>query len=738
MRHELTQNDLEKLARSWISPTVAAAAGLYRVDGHEGAETVGRKFNGTESYEGIVFPYFKPDSPFPRENRLRRDNPPKERKGEIIREKDKYLSPPGRGNLVYFMPRTTTEDCQNPDLPVVIVEGEKKGLALWRLLNESARRALVLAIPGVWNWKGTIGREYNEDGRPVPVKGVIPDFELLNLEGRTVTILFDVNVKTNPSVEAARRELASELRARYAKVRYVELPDSGDGVNGIDDFLFKYGPEAALDLLDKSFVPLPPNPLRGTASLVAEELCTEFHHKITFDSISQEWFLFKDGIWKETPVEPIEVIVGKDLGRIFSGGFSYSYLQDIVRMIRAKLMAPLTDDLAGLLPFRNGMLELSTGRLLPHSAKRFCTWCLPYEYDPFAGCEPVENWLLEVAENNEALRDLLIAVLRAVLLGKVDLQRFVEIIGPGGTGKSTFLHLATSLVGYQNTFITELKHLESSRFETAGLYGKRLCLITDSDRYGGSVSVLKSIVGQDTLRNERKHQKTWSGFTSKAMVLVAANEPIQATDYTSGLERRRITIPFLKPIPAAIRRTLLEFRDGQPYGEWIRFIPGVVNSCLQMPESRMKELLIDTERTVPYLKKVKLGVLCETNSIVDWLENCCVYDRAASTQVGVAERNRDPHAEGEYKNGDLWLYPNYCNWVVAGGAKPVSLRRFSPLLEDVICNQLKLSGVWKNRDMYGTKINGLRLKTPNETGQSMIDTALAQFESEDVDNGVVF
>ncbi len=43
---------------------------------------------------------------------------------------------------------------------------------------------------------------------------------------------------------------------------------------------------------------------------------------------------------------------------------------------------------------------------------------------------------------------------------------------------------------------TKLKELESNRFETAGIYGRRLVAIEEADKYGGAaVSVLKAMTG---------------------------------------------------------------------------------------------------------------------------------------------------------------------------------------------------------------------------------------------------
>jgi hypothetical protein len=239
----LTGNDLATLDKSYITPDLAKQAGIFRVDSHEGAELVGR--NGRGDYSGIVFPYRWPGEENPREYRLRRDHPDMERdsKGEL-KPKQKYLSAPGAGNKLYFPPGVNPTDLQNVDLPVVLVEGEKKALAIKRLCDEGYLSSLSIAIPGVWNWRGTIGKTVDEKGARCDEKGPIPDLDRIAWHGRTVYIFFDVNVDSNDSVKNARRNLTYELQRRGAKVHHVKWTKKIEGINGPDDLLALdgYGP----------------------------------------------------------------------------------------------------------------------------------------------------------------------------------------------------------------------------------------------------------------------------------------------------------------------------------------------------------------------------------------------------------------------------------------------------------------------------------------------------------------
>ena len=88
--------------------------------------------------------------------------------------------------------------------------------------------------------------------------------------------------------------------------------------------------------------------------------------------------------------------------------------------------------------------------------------------------------------------------------------------------------------------------------------------------------------------------------------MITANEPIQTTDPTSGLARRRLTIPFDKPFlgKSADQRTLIDMDDkGRPFGDFSGMLSGLVNWVLDMSEAEMREYLMETTQKVDFFAK---------------------------------------------------------------------------------------------------------------------------------------
>jgi Virulence-associated protein E/Domain of unknown function (DUF3854) len=241
----LSSADLANMEARWIDRRLAEAAFLRRVDSLTGAQLVGRKGG---DYSGIAIPYFAPGSHHVREYRLRRDYPEFEAatNGEL-QVKQKYLSPPGRGNMLYLPPGYDPAWLSEPELPLIITEGEFKALALSRLAIWNAPkepRFLSLGIAGVFNWRGIVGKTTAPDGQRLNVKGPIPDLDWITWNDRNVIIAFDADAGTKEQVRFARAELARHLRRQGAVVGFYEW-EFAQG-KGVDDHLARVGPELVL------------------------------------------------------------------------------------------------------------------------------------------------------------------------------------------------------------------------------------------------------------------------------------------------------------------------------------------------------------------------------------------------------------------------------------------------------------------------------------------------------------
>lgn len=541
---------------------------------------------------------------------------------------------------------------------------------------------------------------------------LVPTLERFAKAGFGFIICFDADAATNENVLKAQLKLAHQFKKFQVPVYSVtalwEKDSSYKNENkGMDDYIQNHGADKfrqevlaraqTIEQWEKQFVDTPTEEAPTTQASVAAELAEKHRPQLAWHIGNKSWYQYEfklSGVWSEIADELVGRLVVTELQNKIGNTFKNDFVSGTIKLLKYQLAVNDWEEAIGLIPMQDGVLDPIKMKIIPHSPGYRFLWQLPYRWqDRIIGCQPVVNWLTEAMNGDELLVQLLRAYLKAVVVGRCDLHRFLECIGAGGTGKSTFQRLATDLVGKENTIITTLKQLEGNRFETAALYGKRLALITDSERYGGDVSTLKAITGEDEVRNERKGIQQTKGFRFSGMVIVAANEPIQSSDYTSGLKRRRLTVPFNHQILPHLRRDLN--KEFKPY------LPGLLEWVLLLPDQEVEKLVRDTENSVHSLANYNAEFLLETNPLADWMNDCLVWDKDAKTYVGILGRDINQY-----------LYPNYCSWMQNTGGKSLSLRRFSGSLVDLCRSQLKREGIAKGRDEKGAYIAGISLRLP--------------------------
>jgi phage/plasmid-associated DNA primase len=380
-------------------------------------------------------------------------------------------------------------------------------------------------------------------------------------------------------------------------------------------------------------------------------------------------------------------------------GYSTNLISDVTSLMEGHIAHYDWCNDPTRLAFQNGVLELDTDEFVEHSPDNYITWGLDFKYDPTADPGPITEWLFRTQYGDEARVQVLRAWLRSCLVGKGnEIQRFLEVIGPGGRGKSTFANLCCALVGCGNFASTTLNQLEQSRFELSSIKGKRLTLINDSERYGGSAQTFKALTGGDSLRYEEKLKSIGEPFVYTGMVMVAANEPIQTTDNTSGLSRRRLTIEFNRSLynKSSEAKDMIKIDKGHISGLWKDYLPGLVNWVLAMSEQDMRRYLLDTQELVPSLRKVRNNILLNSNNLIEWLQSECVYDEKHVSAVGKkipAPREQNGGPAERYCNSSSHLYPSYCSFAEDTGSKAVGQKRFINLLMDCCRNQLGMDTV---------------------------------------------
>ncbi|MGF1537823.1 MAG: phage/plasmid primase, P4 family [Elainellaceae cyanobacterium] len=674
------------------------------------------------NWERMRWGQFKPDHPRPDPNKP----------GKKI----KYETPPRTEARAIFLenpeaPEFWAKVLDDVSKPIFILEGAKKAGCLITIGHAA------IALPGIWM------------GRRKDPEQLIPELELFAQEGREVVFAFDSdeNPKTRRNVAKAIQATARLFEAEGCLVKKAKWSSSLG--KGIDDVAFAHGIEKVEEILEASvsalgpIIPVKVNPETGARKLppqsaTAHTLARFYENQMVWNPETESFFMYgvkQDGIWSrlhEREVRSLVIQAIKAVNMQFS--YSASYVSGVVQIMGDELydqgLSTHKVKTQGFLPMKNGVLSLKTLKLFPYLADYYFDWQIPYSFDPSASCEPIVTWLQESLGGDQELVQLHRAFARAILLGRADLHKFLEMVGPGGTGKSTFIRLLVALVGAENVHSTTLDQLEGNRFETASLYAKRLVVITDSDRYGGGVSTLKAISGGDPIRFEEKHKQPSEPFTYMGMVVIAANQPIQSQDYTSGLGRRRITAHWNNVVPDGKRRNLISTNAHRIEGEFAPYLPGFLNWVLEMPDEVMEHYLKNSDTLCGAMAQSTATTLIQTNSIAAWFDESCIYDPGYEAQVGLARRDKDPSSSTLYLDSDRLLYASYKEYCEGVGLKAVAQNRFTKDLVDLCQNQLKLKDVCQyshpsKRSSYikGIMLRGNDCQSPKPISDKEVDVS---------------
>jgi len=533
-----TEADYAGLARRWIDRKLADTARIWRVDSDTGRLLVGRR--DSASYAGLAIPYFLPGESHIREWRLRRDQPDLEYKDGKQKERGKYLSPPGRKNMIYFVPGLSSELLKAVATPVIVTEGEFKTLALWRVAHHGSAdpRFLPLGLPGIWNWRGVVGKTTGPNGDRRDVKGVISDLDLVTWDGRRVIIAFDADADENELVEIARNQLARELRTRGAEVASVTW-DIAQG-KGIDDLLATVGPEKVLQLLEGADFEKKDADDNITVHQIAESITAK--NRFARDA-GGRLYIYRSGCYQPDGASFVAQQVKKLLVRMSLASKWTSHKSDeVVKYLTVDAPVLWESPPRDRVNVLNGLLDVNARKLSPHSPDFLSPIQLPVTFDPAARCPAWDKFIIEVFPgDSEAIAWEIPAWL---MTPDTSIQKAILLMGDGANGKSTYLRAVLALIGKRNIAAVSLHKLENDRFSAARLIGRLANICPDlpgNDLTG--TSVFKAITGGDPIMAEYKFKDSFE-FVPYARMVFSANHPPKSQDASPAFFRRWLVVPF--------------------------------------------------------------------------------------------------------------------------------------------------------------------------------------------------
>lgn len=314
-----------------------------------------------------------------------------------------------------------------------------------------------------------------------------------------------------------------------------------------------------------------------SASDKALRVHEHYGEALAVDANGQLLSRYENGIWKNIPAATFSRNVA-DLFQRLRAPFSSGKIASVVETL--KLIIPQQDTPARrLIGFRNGVLDTQSGIFSPHSKSHWLRTLCDVDFTPPVDGETLEThapnfwrWLDRAAGKNPQKRDVILAALFMVLANRYDWQLFLEVTGPGGSGKSILAEIATLLAGEDNATSADIDTLEDPR-KRASLIGFSLIRLPDQEKWSGDGAGLKAITGGDAVSVDPKYQNPYSTHIP-AVILAVNNNPMRFTDRSGGVSRRRVIIHFPEQIAP-------EERDPQLRDKIARELAVIVRQLMQ-------------------------------------------------------------------------------------------------------------------------------------------------------------
>ncbi|EAA5383166.1 DNA primase, partial [Salmonella enterica subsp. enterica] len=353
-----------------------------------------------------------------------------------------------------------------------------------------------------------------------------------------------------------------------------------------NDAFIQYGEEATRKAIYDAIRPPAQSPFdtmseaEFTAMSASDKALRVHEHygeALAVDANGQLLSRYENGIWKNIPAATFSRNVA-DLFQRLRAPFSSGKIASVVETL--KLIIPQQDTPARrLIGFRNGVLDTHSGVFSPHHKSHWLRTLCDVDFTPPVGGETLEThapnfwrWLDRAAGKSPQKRDVILAALFMVLANRYDWQLFLEVTGPGGSGKSILAEIATLLAGEDNATSANIDTLEDPR-KRASLIGFSLIRLPDQEKWSGDGAGLKAITGGDAVSVDPKYQNPYSTHIP-AVILAVNNNPMRFTDRSGGVSRRRVIIHFPEQIAP-------EERDPQLRDKIARELAVIVRQLMQ-------------------------------------------------------------------------------------------------------------------------------------------------------------
>ncbi|MEG1297100.1 MAG: phage/plasmid primase, P4 family [Niameybacter sp.] len=211
--------------------------------------------------------------------------------------------------------------------------------------------------------------------------------------------------------------------------------------------------------------------------------------------------------------------------------------------------------------FRNGLYNIDTRQLEPHSSNLLSTMQFAIDYNPHATKPSVWLKFVETLGNNDpeliAIMQEWIGLVASNVYGTRVKKCLVLVSEIGNTGKTQFIKLLANLIGYDKVCSTPIQKMDKT-FGLGSLYGSKAIIIDDqTDATIEDITNFKQVTGSGPVNCEMKGKQAFS-YDYRGTLTFACNDlPYFKGDKGNHVFDRFMIIPCRQVISKEERNTHL-------------------------------------------------------------------------------------------------------------------------------------------------------------------------------------
>jgi putative DNA primase/helicase len=295
-----------------------------------------------------------------------------------------------------------------------------------------------------------------------------------------------------------------------------------------------------------------------------QKFIERFPHIATYrlgDNIS--FYNYEDGVYKHVADRDMEDLVDSFMFQLglLEHRNNRKYIKDTVQRIGSLLARTehrhfKESDIQKRnlkLNLKNGLLDIKTLTLEPHTKEFFSTAQVPFDYDPNATCPKFDQFIQTVTRGDDTTKAMIQEMFGYCIGDGNPKHKVFYLYGDTArNGKSTTAKMLCHLLGADNYATLSLKQLSGENAsELITLIGKQLNYSDEiSSKYVES-SMLTTISSEGIVQINPKYKSPFS-YQVKSKFIVTCND-LPKFQNGQGMKHRMITIPFDYQIPVRDR-----------------------------------------------------------------------------------------------------------------------------------------------------------------------------------------